>query len=678
MEFTCLSKGTGSQFPPCHILNFCGMKILLDCPLDLSALTPFSPVPAAFYALPSLEDDKMDANNDGGSMVVPAKRQKIENQPDNKSLIFAEPWYKTVMNLHLWNPSFIDVVLISSPMGILGLPLLTRMKGFSAKIYATEVSARLGELVMRDLVSMHGELKQFYGPMVADFPEWMRKEEVEKIPSALREIILGKDGAELGGLMPLYRIQKLKYAEEACYNGTLVIKAFSSGVEMGSCNWILDGPKGVIAYLSNSSFISSQAAAFDYQSLQGTDALLYSDFSTLSSTEDEDEENQSVQLDDKLPPSSHPLVGLYHSTKEDSEEMEKLAFICSCTIECIKGGGSVFIPINQLGIFLQLLEDVSKAIDASAMKVPIYIISSVAEDLLAYLNIVPEWLSRQRQERLFDGEPLFDHVKLLEDKKIHVLPNIHSDKFWMHSQEPFIVFCPHWSLRLGPIVHLLQHWRQDPKSLLILEGMVDPQLALLPFKPMAMKVLQCHFQSGIGLRRVRPLLETLQPKTLLFPEEFRSHISFPSEKFRSVLFYTEGETSKVLCKDGLELKIPATPASNFYWNAFKEQEISLARLNGELVVENGRYRLLLDNNEKNSNGRTNLVPDLEKLLAAFTNLGINASVEHQKMNIPCVIHTHEPYKAVMEIGTSGVVITTSAENVASHLYKALDSVLKGK
>ncbi|KAL1338780.1 hypothetical protein HN51_033372 [Arachis hypogaea] len=697
MEFTCLSKGRGSHFPPCHILNLGGIKILLDCPLDLSALTPFSPVTTAFYALPSLEEDKVDANNDVGSMAVPAKRQKIENQPDNKTLIFAEPWYKTVMNLHLWNPSFIDVVLISSPMGILGLPFLTQMKGFSAKIYATEVSARLGELVMRDLVSMHKELKQFYGPTETDFPVWLRQEEVEKIPSVLREIILGKDGTELGGLRPLYseadvndcvlKIQKLKYAEEVCYNGILVIKAFSSGVEMGSCNWILDSPKGDVGYLSNSSFISSQVAAFDYQSLQGTDTLIYSDFSSLNSTEDvKDEENESVQLADKLPMSSHGLVGLYHNAKEDSEEMEKLAFICSCAIESIKGGGSVFIPINQFGIFLQLLEEVSKAIDASAMKVPIYIISSVAEDLLAYLNIVPEWLSRQRQERLFDGEPLFDHVKLLDDKKIHVLPNIHSEKFWMHSREPCIVFCSHWSLRLGPVVHLLQRWHKDPKSLLILEGGVNPpQLALLPFKPMAMKVLQCHFQPGIGLRRVRSLLETLQPKTLLFPEEFRPHISFPSEKFRSVLYYSEGKTSKVSCKDGFELKIPATPASNFYWNAFKEQEINLARVNGELIIENARYHLLLDNTEKNSNGRTNSVsfrkPELEKLLATFSNFGINASVEHQKMNsesqIQCLIHTADPYKAVIEIGTSSVVITTAGENVASHLYKALDSVLKG-
>jgi integrator complex subunit 9 len=36
--------------------------------------------------------------------------------------------------LHLWNASLIDVILISSPMGIMGLPFLTRRKGFSAKV----------------------------------------------------------------------------------------------------------------------------------------------------------------------------------------------------------------------------------------------------------------------------------------------------------------------------------------------------------------------------------------------------------------------------------------------------------------------------------------------------------------------------------------------------------------
>ena len=31
------------------------------------------------------------------------------------------------------------------------------------------------------------------------------------------------------------------------------------------------------------------------------------------------------------------------------------------------------------------------------------------------------------------------------------------------------MFAPHWSLRLGPSVQLLQRWRGDPKSLLVLE-----------------------------------------------------------------------------------------------------------------------------------------------------------------------------------------------------------------
>ena len=94
----------------------------------------FSPVPAAFDALPFEENNSAEADSFRDSNGGSAKRQRIEKQLEAKGLIFAEPWYKTVKNLHLWNASFIDVVLISSPMGILGLPFLTRMKGFSAKV----------------------------------------------------------------------------------------------------------------------------------------------------------------------------------------------------------------------------------------------------------------------------------------------------------------------------------------------------------------------------------------------------------------------------------------------------------------------------------------------------------------------------------------------------------------
>lgn len=31
------------------------------------------------------------------------------------------------------------------------------------------------------------------------------------------------------------------------------------------------------------------------------------------------------------------------------------------------------------------------------------------------------------------------------------------------------MFCPHWNLRLGPVVNLLWRWHEDENSLLVLE-----------------------------------------------------------------------------------------------------------------------------------------------------------------------------------------------------------------
>ncbi|GAB2279272.1 hypothetical protein Dimus_013917 [Dionaea muscipula] len=99
--------------------------------------------------------------------------------------------------------------------------------------------------------------------------------------------------------------------------------------------------------------------------------------------------------------------------------------------------------------------------------------------------------------RLFAGEPFFAHTRLLEQKRLHVLPSIFSPELLRLWQEPSIVFCPHWSLRLGPAVHFLQRWRSNKNSLLVLEKGVDADLALLPFKPVMMKVLQCSFLSTV-------------------------------------------------------------------------------------------------------------------------------------------------------------------------------------
>lgn len=73
------------------------------------------------------------------------------------------------------------------------------------KIYATEATARLGQLMMEDLVAMHLEFRQFYGPEESGCPQWMKWEALEVLPLQLKEIALGEDGSEIGSWMPLYR-----------------------------------------------------------------------------------------------------------------------------------------------------------------------------------------------------------------------------------------------------------------------------------------------------------------------------------------------------------------------------------------------------------------------------------------------------------------------------------------
>nr|CAD1833441.1 unnamed protein product [Ananas comosus var. bracteatus] len=63
-------------------------------------------------------------------------------------------------------------------------PFLARNPNFSAKIYATEVTARIGGLMMEELVAMHSEFVRYYGlEKRQGRPDWMKWEELERLPS---------------------------------------------------------------------------------------------------------------------------------------------------------------------------------------------------------------------------------------------------------------------------------------------------------------------------------------------------------------------------------------------------------------------------------------------------------------------------------------------------------------
>ncbi|KAL6577174.1 hypothetical protein OROMI_011450 [Orobanche minor] len=47
---------------------------------------------------------------------------------------------------------------------------------------------------------------------------------------------------------------------------------------------------------------------------------------------------------------------------------------------------------------------------------------------MAFTNIIPEWLGKQFQDRLYSGQPLFAHMEMLKDGRLHLFPAVHSLK----------------------------------------------------------------------------------------------------------------------------------------------------------------------------------------------------------------------------------------------------------
>lgn len=60
---------------------------------------------------------------------------------------------------------------------------------------------------MEELAAMHSEFVRYYGPEKRQGrPDWMKWEELERLPIELRSVVMGEEGEELASWMPLYRL----------------------------------------------------------------------------------------------------------------------------------------------------------------------------------------------------------------------------------------------------------------------------------------------------------------------------------------------------------------------------------------------------------------------------------------------------------------------------------------
>lgn len=254
----------------CHLLNVNQSCILLECPLDLSALALFLPTFLSSHAVPQVAVNKkrcsklsrydsnalercnveIAANLAGRKRVKhvdvhqevllrpSTSTKKVHlNYEDNEAdddenvqergrvykdlsslfkklnghvLADGEPWYKAA-GLELVDVGLLDAVIISNPSSMLGLPFLTKHPDFCGKVFATKATAEIGRMMMEELVSMHADFIQGHGTVKnGQKPPWLHPSVLSSLPENMRGTSLDRCFSNRANWQPLYSKDDIK------------------------------------------------------------------------------------------------------------------------------------------------------------------------------------------------------------------------------------------------------------------------------------------------------------------------------------------------------------------------------------------------------------------------------------------------------------------------------------
>lgn len=247
------------------------------------------------------------------------------------------------------------------------------------------------------------------------------------------------------------------------------------------------------------------------------------------------------------------------------------------------------------------------------------------------------------------------------------------------------MFTPHWTLRLGPAVHLLNRWHEDPRCLLILEQGIDTEMALSPFKPVAIRVLQCSFLSGIPSHKIYPLLMMLKPKLVLVHEDLRHICPRGGKNSLPFLFYSMDSSLRVPhIKDVFGGRLMTDLASRLQPRRLTSREMAIARLRAKLVLNQGRVLLICPKKPSLANSRILLwgSVDAVQLLVALKAKGMNCSITKND-NVTAPDDDSRSFRilvseeAVIETSATRTVICTTDAALAKLIYEVLLTVCDG-
>ena len=371
---------------------------------------------------------------------------------------------------------------------MLALPYITERGNFQGTVYATEPTFAIAKQFMEELLDYVERC-----PKTKEAAKWKKVDRFRQIPFPInlehakpylwQQLFTREELCK-----SLLKVKVLSYAEKVDVFGCLQVTAISSGHCLGSCNWTIESAHEKIVCISSSSTFTTHPKPMELEPLKNADVML--------------------------------LTNLTQTPTFNPDHM--MGELCSHVAATLKNGGSVLLPCYSSGIIFDLFEYLVIHLDqCSLAHIPLYFLSPVADQSLAYANILAEWLTKNKSNRVFLPEEPFTHNHLIRMGRLKHFPGIYSENFSSEYKQPCVVFAGHPSLRFGDIVHLIQLWKNSPTNLLVFS---EPEFsfaeALLPYQPIQMKVLHCPIETSLTYLQANKLVRDLAPQRLILPASY--------------------------------------------------------------------------------------------------------------------------------------------------------------
>ncbi|CAL8143878.1 unnamed protein product [Orchesella dallaii] len=471
----------GTCSKPCGILKWRGLTIMLDCSLDISTVLNYLPLPLAgnskFTSAPHFQNYKSSAE---GELCELNNVILVDSTP-----LFGVPYESSI------DISEIDVILVSNSSSILALPFFTENPDFHGTVYATEPTVNVGRFFMEELVEFVQAVPKPKAAKSAGKWENVFKQLDPSLnfPCKIGDSCFNRNLKEIYSKKAisdaLLRVRIVGFNENTDIFGKVEATAVSSGFSLGSCNWILKSESQKVVYVTSSSTLTTHPSPMEQSSLKDANIFI--------------------------------LTGLTRAALHNPDAM--MGEICMAVVHTLRNGGNVLFPCYPSGIIYDLFECLTNHLEAHGYGTyPFYFISPHAETSLAYSNILAEWLSNNKQRKVYLPEDPFPHAQLVKDgrlrhcKALNGIPEL---------RQPCVLFGGHPSLRFGDITHLLETWGSNANNSIIFTEAEFPYLeCLAPFQPLAMKAFYCPIDTSLNFHQANKLIKDLKPDMLITHEEY--------------------------------------------------------------------------------------------------------------------------------------------------------------